>query len=218
MSFCSQNITQGLPFFKLLPTSMSNAAFAEILTPVLTFPFFLPVSLLSLCHVSWGSGSYQQFSLLSCRDCKASGWRKLLLRDEEELRSSEPLVNVSWRGLFSAFYSLLNVLLVSLTALERKWQKSSFEFFEPQFDKQSGRAEGCIATDEKTSIWRHWNKVEQSQSPIIKDRDFRLLCSVVTWIMLKNIFFAIVAMELLGFDKYIFQLLVSSSSDRALFQ
>lgn len=48
------------------------------------------------------------------------------MRDEEELRNSEPLANVSWRGLFSAFYSLSDVLLVNLTALERKWQKSSF--------------------------------------------------------------------------------------------
>lgn len=31
-------------------------------------------------------------------------------------------------------------------------------------------------------------------------------------------FFAIVPMKLLGFDKYVFQVLVSSSSDRALFQ
>lgn len=151
---------------------------------LITFLFFLPVSLLSLCHATWGSGSYQQFSLLPCRDCKGSGWRKLLLRDEIELRSSEPLANVSWRGLFSAFCSLSDVLLVNLTALERKWQKSSFCL--SLTNRQSGRAGRCIATDGKTSIWRHWNKIEQSQRAIVKDRDFRQLCSVVAWIMLKN--------------------------------
>lgn len=87
-----------------------------------------------------------------------------------------------------ALLSFLLVLRRASCQSHSFWEKVAEELFLSQFDKQTVRAKGCIATDEKTSIWRHWNKVEQSQSMIVKDKGFRQLCSLVTWIMLKNSF------------------------------
>lgn len=129
--------TQSSFFSELLPIFMSNAAFAEILTLVNDLSLLLPVPLFPLCHSTCGSGSYHQLSLLPHGDPEFSGWKKLLLRDEEELGSSEPLANESWRGLFSALCLLSDALLDSLAALGRKWQKGFF--YLNLAGKQSGR-------------------------------------------------------------------------------
>lgn len=80
MSFCSHNMNLRHAFLQVVANLDVKLLLQEFSPQLMTFPFFLPVSPLSLCHFTCGSGSYQQFSLLLCRDCKALGWRKLLLR------------------------------------------------------------------------------------------------------------------------------------------
>lgn len=85
-----------------------------------------------------------------------------------------------------ALLSFLLVVRCTSCQSHSSWEKAAEELFLHQLGKQTGRAEGCIATDWETRIWSHWNKVEQSQRAIVKDTDFRQLCSVVTWMMLKT--------------------------------